>query len=138
MVTAGNDFKCRVLDPHNQDLLATLKGHKGPVLDVDISADCRCAVSASADKTLRVWNCDTYECLQHCIGHFGPVLSCSFGGTGKNRKSHKYFYSSVVFYNLPRGVSYFHAGFSRSLIVAIDCLTLDRFFSTCCICQLFK
>jgi WD40 repeat protein len=91
MVTAGNDFKCRVLDPHNQDLLATLKGHKGPVLDVDISADCRCAVSASADKTLRVWNCDTYECLQHCIGHFGPVLSCSFGGTGKKSQKSQVF-----------------------------------------------
>jgi WD40 repeat protein len=109
MVTAGNDFKCRVLDPHNQDLLATLKGHKGPVLDVDISADSRCAVSASADKTLRVWNCDTYECLQHCIGHFGPVLSCSFGGTGKkSQKSH-------VFLQLCRLFTTFQEEFHTSI-----------------------
>ena len=91
MVTAGNDFTLKVFEPNHQDLLATLKGHRGPVLDVDMSVDSHCIVSASADKTLRVWNCDTFECLQHCIGHFGSVVSCSFGGTG-----HAVFASSSV------------------------------------------
>jgi len=91
MVTAGNDFTCKIFDPNHQDLLGILKGHRGPVLDVDISTDSRCVVSASTDKTLRVWNCDTFECLMHCIGHFGPVLSCSFGGTG-----HAVFASSSI------------------------------------------
>ena len=91
MITAGNDHTLRIFDPQHQDKLATLKGHRGPVLDVDVSVDSKCFVSASADKTLRVWNCESFECLQHCIGHFGPVISCSFGGTG-----HAVFASSSV------------------------------------------
>jgi transcription initiation factor TFIID subunit 5 len=91
MVTAGNDHTLKVFSPNHQDLLAVLKGHRGPVLDVDISVDNRCIVSASADKTVRVWSCDTYHCLQHCIGHFGSVVSCCFGGTG-----HAVFASSSI------------------------------------------
>ena len=91
MVTAGNDHTLKCFDPNLQNLHAVLKGHRGPVLDVDISTDNRCIVSASADKTLRVWNADTYQCLQHCIGHFGSVVSCAFGGTG-----HSVFASSSV------------------------------------------
>ena len=82
MITAGSDCTLKVFDPNHQDHQATLKGHRGPVLDVDISVDNRCFVSASADKTLRVWSCDTFQCLNHCIGHFKEVVSCSFGGTG--------------------------------------------------------
>lgn len=47
--------KIRLWDVKTGDLLHTLKGHKGNVYDVDMSADARRVVSAGHDRTVRIW-----------------------------------------------------------------------------------
>ncbi|MFQ5770789.1 MAG: WD40 repeat domain-containing protein [bacterium] len=50
-------------DPHPA-LLRTLAGHRGLVYSVSVTPDGRRAVSASSDRTVRVWDLESGECLQ--------------------------------------------------------------------------
>jgi WD40 repeat protein len=63
-------------------LLGTLEGHTGPVLDCAVSPDVSFVVSASADKTLRLWDAATGEQLQSLLGHAGPVNGCGVAPDG--------------------------------------------------------
>ena len=38
--------------------------------------------SASLDKTIKVWDLDTFQCLKTLQGHAGPVCSIQFLGKG--------------------------------------------------------
>lgn len=51
------------------------KGHSHIVQDVVVSADGNYAVSASWDKTLRLWNLATGNSEARFVGHTGDVLS---------------------------------------------------------------
>jgi predicted Zn finger-like uncharacterized protein len=53
----------------------TFEGHTKDVRSVFLSADGRRAISGSWDKTLRLWNVDTGECLQTFSGHTDSVRS---------------------------------------------------------------
>lgn len=55
----------------------SFKGHSHIVQDVTISADGAYALSASWDKTLRLWDLESGECTQRFVGHTGDVLSVS-------------------------------------------------------------
>ncbi|KAA8916313.1 hypothetical protein TRICI_001595 [Trichomonascus ciferrii] len=55
-----------------------LKGHSHIVQDVAISQDGAFAISASWDKTLRLWDLSDGTTLQRFVGHSGDVLSVSF------------------------------------------------------------
>ncbi|CCE86413.1 Piso0_004901 [Millerozyma farinosa CBS 7064] len=55
----------------------SFKGHSHIVQDVTISADGAYALSASWDRTLRLWDLESGECTQRFVGHNGDVLSCS-------------------------------------------------------------
>lgn len=55
-----------------------LKGHNHFVEDVTISSDGHFALSASWDKTLRLWDLNTGETTERFVGHTGDVLSVSF------------------------------------------------------------
>ena len=55
----------------------SFRGHSHIVEDVTISADGAYALSASWDKTLRLWDLESGECTQRFVGHNGDVLSCS-------------------------------------------------------------
>ena len=55
-----------------------LKGHNHFVQDVTLSSDGLYALSASWDKTLRLWNLKTGETHQRFVGHEGDVLSVYF------------------------------------------------------------
>jgi guanine nucleotide-binding protein subunit beta-2-like 1 protein len=55
----------------------SLKGHSHIVQDAVISPDGLFALSASWDKTLRLWNLQTGETSQRFVGHEGDVLSVS-------------------------------------------------------------
>ncbi|CAN6628914.1 small ribosomal subunit protein RACK1 [Trichomonascus vanleenenianus] len=56
----------------------SLKGHSHIVQDVAISQDGAYAISASWDKTLRLWDISNGTTLQRFVGHTGDVLSVSF------------------------------------------------------------
>jgi guanine nucleotide-binding protein subunit beta-2-like 1 protein len=56
----------------------SLHGHNHFVQDVVISSDGQFALSASWDKTLRLWNLATGETTCRFVGHTGDVLSVSF------------------------------------------------------------
>lgn len=53
------------------------KGHSHIVEDCCISPDGLYAISASWDKTIRLWKLETGECLKRFTGHTGDVLSVS-------------------------------------------------------------
>ena len=55
-----------------------LHGHNHFVSDVVISSDGQFALSASWDKTLRLWDLNTGMTTRRFVGHTGDVLSVSF------------------------------------------------------------
>lgn len=54
-----------------------LKGHLGPVTDVDFSRDGQQIVTASSDATARLWSAATGEALAVCTGHLGTISHTS-------------------------------------------------------------
>ncbi|KAF5102891.1 hypothetical protein D0Z00_000149 [Geotrichum galactomycetum] len=56
----------------------SLTGHSHIIEDVAISEDGSYAISASWDKTLRLWDLASGKTLQRFVGHTGDVLSVSF------------------------------------------------------------
>ena len=56
----------------------SLTGHNHFVQDVVISSDGKFALSASWDKTLRLWDLNTGKTTRRFIGHTSDVLSVSF------------------------------------------------------------
>lgn len=55
-----------------------LKGHNHFVQDVVLSSDGQFALSASWDKSLRLWDISTGKTTRRFVGHTGDVLSVSF------------------------------------------------------------
>ena len=60
------------------------------VTSVSWSPDGTKIVSASTDRTIRVWSIDTGECLQTLKGHIGGVLAVSWSPDGKKIASASY------------------------------------------------
>jgi WD40 repeat protein len=56
-----------------------LLGHTGSISQVDVHGGI--AVSASYDRTLRVWDCDRRTCLSTLKGHGNPVTSFAWCGS---------------------------------------------------------
>ena len=75
------------LHPPGTSLVRTLEGHKGAVLCVALSGDGRLAVSASADKTLKVWDVETGRVLRTLEGHGGWVNGVALSGDGRRAVS---------------------------------------------------
>ncbi|HKR60404.1 MAG TPA: NB-ARC domain-containing protein, partial [Pyrinomonadaceae bacterium] len=68
--------------PH-PGLIRTLEGHLSYVLGCAFSPDGRFIVSASRDRTLKVWNALTGETLRTLEGHLGYVTGCAFSPDGR-------------------------------------------------------
>ncbi|KCZ70864.1 WD40 repeat-containing protein [Candidatus Methanoperedens nitroreducens] len=66
-----------------QQSIKTLKGHTRGVWEVAVTPDCRLAVSASADTTVRVWNLDSGKCTATLKGHTGPVFGVAVTADGR-------------------------------------------------------
>jgi WD40 repeat protein len=67
---------------------ATLKGsHASQVLSVVFSRDGHRLASASADRTIKVWDAATGREIRTLAGHTGPVLSIAFSPDGKRLAS---------------------------------------------------
>jgi len=60
-----------------------LRGHNGFVSDVVISSDGQFALSASWDKTLRLWDLNTGSTTRRFVGHTADVLSVSFSADNR-------------------------------------------------------
>merc|ERR1712029_803262 len=60
-----------------------LHGHSGFVSDVVVSSDGQFALSASWDKTLRLWDLTTGLTTRRFVGHTSDVLSVSFSADNR-------------------------------------------------------
>ena len=73
--------------PHRVAISPTihqLVGHSDWVSSAQFSPDGTNIVSASGDKTVRVWSVATGECVQTLEGHSGGVMSAQFSPDGTN------------------------------------------------------
>src|SRR5215468_9521678 len=71
------------LDTPGGPLLRTLEGHADWVNGVAVSGDGRLAVSASADKTLKVWEVESGRLLRTLEGHADEVNGVAVSGDGR-------------------------------------------------------
>lgn len=60
-----------------------MQGHNHFVQDIVISSDGQYALSASWDKTLRLWDLNTGKTTRRFIGHTNDVLSVSFSADNR-------------------------------------------------------
>ncbi len=68
--------------PPGVKLLRTLRGHTGLIGRIAWSPDGHMLASPSEDKTIRLWNAETGECL-HTLLENGEVLSVAFDHSGR-------------------------------------------------------
>jgi WD40 repeat protein/mono/diheme cytochrome c family protein len=60
-----------------------LQGHKDSVCDIAFAADGRSVVSASEDKTIRMWDLGSGAERRHCVGHTDEVSSVALTTDGR-------------------------------------------------------
>ncbi|KAK4901449.1 hypothetical protein LTR49_027245 [Elasticomyces elasticus] len=64
-----------------------MEGHSGPVYSVVFSVDSSRLASASHDKTVKVWDAISGQCLRTLEGHSGPVSSVVFSANSSRLAS---------------------------------------------------
>jgi len=65
LALAMEDFTIRVVDIDTRCLVRKFPGHKSSITDIAFSADSRWLVSVSMDKTGRVWDLPTGQCVDY-------------------------------------------------------------------------
>ncbi|MEH1923091.1 NB-ARC domain-containing protein [Nostoc sp.] len=55
-----------------------LQGHTDSIWSIDFSPDSKILASGSSDRTVKLWDCQTGQCLFTFVGHTGAVLSVAF------------------------------------------------------------
>jgi len=75
------------LSPPGTGLVRTLEGHSAGVRGVAVTPDGKRAVSASGDKTLKVWDLESGRALRTLEGHSAPVHGVAVTPDGKRAVS---------------------------------------------------
>jgi small GTP-binding protein len=81
------DDKVRKNLPPGVKLVLTLRGHTNTIGRIAWSPDGRMLASPSVDRTIRLWDVETGECLRTLKGHKGIVYSVAFDPTGRTLAS---------------------------------------------------
>ncbi len=76
------DLRFATLLPADEALFHLFQGHSARVTSCALSEDGSRALSASDDKTLRVWDTASGECLYTLKGHSKEVRGCSLSADG--------------------------------------------------------
>jgi WD40 repeat protein len=82
IVVTSLDKTAGIWDAASGSVIATLKGHEGPVLSAAFSPDGTRVVTASRDNTARLWDTASGRELIALKGHKGPVVSAAFSPDG--------------------------------------------------------
>ncbi|MEX2554736.1 MAG: AAA family ATPase [Actinomycetota bacterium] len=83
LVTASWDGTAKIWDFPSRRELATLRGHRGPVLGVSVSPDATLVATGSVDGTAKLWNAKTGREMLTLFGHSRGVQNVAFSRDGK-------------------------------------------------------
>lgn len=103
----------------NFDKCKVLQGHDGEISQVCFNSQGTRVLTAGIDKTARLWNVETGECIQTLEGHSDEIFSCAFNYQGDAIITG----SKVIFYYLsskftyPNNSNFSNSSFRRSLLV---------------------
>lgn len=81
------DSSCRLLDINVGKCRTVLRGHVDSVNSVNFQPYSTTLATASADKTVSVWDARTSLCVQTFYGHDNCVNSCKFSPKGDRLSS---------------------------------------------------
>ena len=77
-----NQNKNQNKNQSNQRPNKILKGHEDNIWSIAFNPNGTKIVSGSSDRTVKIWNTQTGQCLKTFLGHNRPVLSVSFSPDG--------------------------------------------------------
>lgn len=72
VITAADDTFINIYD-HRGRFLKTLKGHEGGVWALKYNIETNQLITAGTDRTIRIWNLDTFICTHVFLGHTSTV-----------------------------------------------------------------
>ncbi|CAD6190819.1 unnamed protein product [Caenorhabditis auriculariae] len=81
LFSAAKDKKPCVWYTENGERIGSYDGHNGAVWDIDVSWDTSSLVSAAADNSVKLWDCEKGVCLA-TINTPTPAKSCNFSYSG--------------------------------------------------------
>jgi WD40 repeat protein len=80
----GNNHGIFLINLHDRRIIEVLRGHTNVIIDLAFSRNSRWLASASADKTARVWDLESYRCHSTLRGHRDGVYAVAFSPDGQS------------------------------------------------------
>lgn len=78
ILLAASDESPKIIDAADFSVSKVLSGHSEVVVSTAVSAKWGLIATGSKDKTVRLWDMATGECVAHAIGHGGLITSLVF------------------------------------------------------------